>query len=126
MIWRARLREDPPLSARVLCGRLDRGTGRYVCNEVVATLWHHPGGSPSVVIALPPGVTEAGSPGRWRVTSYVKKKRAEGRKASMKRGTKDEETGRRQPRGMVATVFPFTAPCAKGHENQVDYEVLGA
>jgi hypothetical protein len=137
-IWRARpaLRGD---RTRLLCGR--RVQGVYDCHEVVA--WRYeiatsdgPFVAPDFVV-LPDGLTDVGTPSEYRWSSH-----ARGRIARGEDPRRDKRSGPRQakPPGIAGTAqvlagegpkgfhrpanVPLTLPCARGHVNRVDGELL--
>jgi hypothetical protein len=109
-VWPAR-RAKAGDTRRVLCGRMV--DGRHSCDLVIA--WTLDG-----TLFVLPGLTEAGTPGRWRWSSDSLR-RLDRHNLLDRRRRPDDPT---KHRSLLTASVPCTIPCAAKHENSVDVGLL--
>lgn len=102
---------------RFLCGRLV--AGRHVCPEMIARLALD---QPSSEIWLPVGLTDDGSPGAFRWSSYAAARIARG-EGELGRGKALIRAGQAPERVHTVTMEgqTVTVPCRKGHQNNLTW-----
>jgi len=119
--WAARRKRDGD-DYRVLCGRVDRVSGRSACHELVAMIVKVQGGQ--LAVAAPSRLTEQGTPGVWRVTAHAQRLEGERRTVSTNHGP--QTLGRRIGSVSHVAKLPCTMPCPRGHVNRLDARLLDA
>lgn len=122
--WTAR-RAKTGDTSRLLCGRMV--DGRYACpHEVARTAPGLPGRA-----LLPPGLTDAGSPGAFRWSRHALDRMARGESpvhdrrrvlSPLEAWGRDGGSFRTEGQGMEFrdVAAPVTVPCVKHHTNRID------